>query len=84
MHICLCVRVYMLCFVLCVYYMDIDYPIVTSLSATQETAAHPDAAQVEAQKQLEEERLDVCYYTLDAYTVHHCIVTVIIMLLYNV
>lgn len=65
----MCVRVYMLCFVLCVYCVDIDYPIVTSLSATQETAAHPDAAQVEAQKQLEEERLDVCYHTLDAYTV---------------
>lgn len=84
MHICLCVRVYMLCFVLCVYCVDIDYPIVTSLSATQETAAHPDAAQVEAQKQLEEERLDVCYHTLDAYTVHYCIVTVIIILLCNV
>ena len=48
---------YWLC-VLCVYCMHINYPIVTS--AAQETAAHPDASQVEAQKQLEQERLDVC------------------------
>ena len=32
---------------------------------------HPDATQVDAQKQLEEERLDVCYHTLDTFTVHH-------------
>ena len=81
MHICLCVHVvFCVMRVLCGHRL----PYCTSLSATQETAAHPDAAQVEAQKQLEEERLDVCYHTLYAYTVYYCIVTVIIILLCNV
>ena len=53
----------------CLYCMHINYPIVTS--GAQETAAHPDASQVEAQKQLEEERLDVRCHTLDVYTVNN-------------